>query len=133
MFGSKNEIKVKLVLDEFEFEFFEGSLKEMFKLIKQWKKLKPGLRDFADGKIQQFRIPYMPVPQPPHPQFQQQQSHMTYYPPQFYSQSQLQPQPSQSSQPVVKPQEVPDEIPDLNIPTQKPIIPPKGRTTVKIR
>jgi hypothetical protein len=134
MFGKEN-IKIRLVLDEFEFEFFEGSLKEMFKVIKQWRKLKPDLRNYADSRISQNYGYYpQPVsfpapPMPPVPPMQPQPQPSFYQPPQqFYRQNQdaIQ-QPNEKKQ-----KKVPDEIPPLDIP-QQPIIPPRGKTIIKVK
>lgn len=128
MFGNKEKLTIKLVLDEFEFEFFEGTLKEMLKVIKQWKKLKPDLRGYADSRIQQYyyqpyQMPPMPMPPvppaPPAPQV-------------FPNYTQTQQQPPQAPQPKKKPEEAPAEVPELNLPP-KPIIPPKGRTIVRVK
>ena len=181
MFGNKEKFKIKLVLDEFEFEFFEGSLKEMLKVIKQWKKLRPDLKGYANNAINDFNSRpqpqmyppqanpfYGPPQQPPYPQQQQpypqqpypQQPRQLPQPPmppqQLMPQPQPQPQQPQQPQydyqpqnfgmgsqpqpaqpPVPRPkkavQEVPNEVPPLNVPQSKPIIPPRGRTTVKVK
>ena len=83
MFEKKDKFRIRMVLDDFEFEFFEGSLKEMFKVIKQWKKLKPQLQGVAQSQMQsqpqpqlhfqQFQPPQSRFPSQPQPRFQQQQ------------------------------------------------------------
>jgi hypothetical protein len=143
MFGNKETIKIKLILDEFEFEFFEGSLKEMLKVIKNWKKLKPDLRGYADYRINQYNQPYG-LPQPPIPPQPTQPIAQPIVQPQpqpaiyQYYQQQPSPQPEVQQQPtpkklVKKAEKVPDEIPPLNIPQSTPIIPPRGRTVIKVR
>jgi len=147
MFGNKETIKIKLILDEFEFEFFEGSLKEMLTVIKNWKKLKPDLRGYANYRINQYNQPQVSsygLPQPPIPpqptqpiaqpiaQPQPQPAIYQYYQQQPSPQPEVQQQPT-PKKPVKKAEKVPDEIPPLNIPQSTPIIPPRGRTVIKVK